>query len=186
MTKEQKANRYTQRWDILTFIDGFRKHFVTMTFMSPKECKEFAWTDDAFEIKERPIVRMFTEGWCYYFARILEDAYPGGTICLYKRHGHIVYLYKNKFYDITGEITNPRAKFIPIAYFGDLINDFKQCYLGDSATRAEILRCVNHAKQDGNVLTVKNTAVKPISTDGTIYRMVSIAAEKIRTETKYV
>lgn len=171
MTKEQKANRYTGKYqfDILTFIDGFRKHYVTKTFKSPQECREFAWTDKSFEERQSPIVKMFTEGWCYYFARILEDAYPGGTLCLLKGHGHIVYLYKNKYYDITGEITTPRAKFIPIIYFGKLIGDFKQCYAGGGATRAEVLECIKHAKKDGNVLTMKNTNIKPISVDGAVY-----------------
>lgn len=171
MTKEQKTKRYTSesQFDILTFIDGFRKHYVTKTFKSPQECRDFAWTDKSFEERQSPIVKMFTEGWCYYFARILEDAYPGGTLCLLKGRGHIVYLYKNKYYDITGEITTPRAKFIPIIYFGELIGDFKQCYIGGGATRAEVLECIKHAEKDGNVLTMKDTKVKPISADGTAY-----------------
>ena len=99
MTKEQKAKRYTDecRFDILTFIDGFRKHYVTKTFKSPQECRDFAWLDKSFEERQSPIVKLFTEGWCYYFARILEDAYPGGALCLLKGRGHIVYLYENKY-----------------------------------------------------------------------------------------
>jgi len=168
MTKDQKANRYTpgRRFDILTFIDGFKKHYVTKTFKSPQECRDFDWTDKSFEERQSPIVKLFTEGWCYYFARILQDAYPGGNLCLLKGYGHIVYLYENKFYDITGELTNPRNKYIPIEYFGELIYDFKKCYTGGGATRAEVLKCVECAKKDGNILTLKDTLVKPMVSVG--------------------
>ena len=181
MTKEQKAKRYTleSQFDISTFIDGFRKHYVTKTFRTPQECRDFAWTDKSFEERQSPIVKMFTEGWCYYFARILEDAYPGGTLCLLKGHGHIVYLYENKFYDITGELTNPRNKYIPIKYFGILICDFKQCYTGGGATRAEVLKCVERAKKDGNILTLKDTLVKPMNSVGVIADMT----EEVTTDT---
>ena len=96
-----------------------------------------------------------------------------------KGHGHIVYLYENKFYDITGELTNPRNKYIPIKYFGILICDFKQCYTGGGATRAEVLKCVERAKKDGNILTLKDTLVKPMNSVGVIANMI----EKVTTDT---
>lgn len=163
MTKSQKQNRYVEQMSIESFINGFKMHFVTKTFDSPADCRKYAWTEDAKIEKCKPLVRLFTEGWCYYFANILKDAYPGGTVCLVYRHGHIAYLYHGKFYDITGEITNHRNKYIPIEYFGDLINDFKQTYLGDGATSSEIKRCVIKAKIDNNMLSMTNNTVHKIT-----------------------
>lgn len=46
---------------------------------------------------------LFTNGYCYYFAKILEEAYPGGVICKPWPIGHFIYKYDNKYYDIDGE-----------------------------------------------------------------------------------
>ena len=39
------------------------------------------------------IRHLFEAGYCYYFAKMLEDAFPGGTICVCYPFGHIVYVY---------------------------------------------------------------------------------------------
>ena len=115
--------------------------------------------------KTKPIVRLFTEGFCYYFAIILKEAYPGGTVCLLKGHGHIVYLYQGKFYDITGELTNRRNKYIPVEYFGEFINDFKQNYIGGGITKAELMKCVKQAECDDNILSMTHNVIHCITKD---------------------
>lgn len=162
MTKEQKENRYTSTMSIESFINGFKMSFVTKTFNSAKECRQYAWTEEAKEEKTKPIVRLFTEGFCYYFAIILKEAYPGGTVCLLKGHGHIVYLYQGKFYDITGELTNRRN---PVEYFGEFINDFKQNYIGGGITKAELMKCVKQAECDDNILSMTHNVIHCITKD---------------------
>ena len=103
------------------------------------------------------IINHYTQGMCYWFAKILEDAYPGGTILVVMHRGHIVYEYCGRFYDIRGEFIDKRAKMVPISYFGDFIDDFKHCYKGGEATRKDIMDAYKKAKADGMVYTYKHT-----------------------------
>lgn len=72
--------------DILDFIENFRTK------------------SGEFDKKTEGSVRhLFTDGYCYYFAKILEEAYPGGIICKPWPIGHFIYEYHDKYYDIDGE-----------------------------------------------------------------------------------
>ena len=46
---------------------------------------------------------MFTNGKCFWFAKILEDAFPGGTIYYDAVIGHFYYQYNDLFWDICGK-----------------------------------------------------------------------------------
>lgn len=48
----------------------------------------------------------FLHGFCYYFAVILKNRFPTGTILYDKEAAHFVFSYENKLYDITGNVTN--------------------------------------------------------------------------------
>lgn len=52
---------------------------------------------------EESIRSMYCDGFCYYFAKILAEAYPGGYICKPWPIGHFVYQYNDKYWDIEGE-----------------------------------------------------------------------------------
>lgn len=52
---------------------------------------------------EGNVCHLFTDGYCYYFSKILEEAYPGGVICKPWPIGHFIYRYYDKYYDIDGE-----------------------------------------------------------------------------------
>lgn len=54
--------------------------------------------EDASEI----IRKLFHDGYCYYFALMLRDAFPGGFMSWTKPFGHIVYVYDDVPYDIEG------------------------------------------------------------------------------------
>lgn len=71
------------------------------------------------------IYSLFRAGYCYYFAKMLEDAFPGGTICWAAPFGHIVYLYKEIPYDISGVYSGEAEEFIPISMLGDALYDFR-------------------------------------------------------------
>lgn len=45
-------------------------------------------------------------GNCYYFALILNNRFPGGTIYYDVIYGHFIYQYKGKYYDWSGEINS--------------------------------------------------------------------------------
>lgn len=164
MTKEQKEKRYTELISIESFIHIFKLKFVESSWKSVEEVRDYSWTDEELYEKSKPLVKLFTEGFCYYFALMLKGAYPGGHICLIKGHGHIVYLYQGKFYDINGERTNRREKYIPIEYFGELIGDFKHNLVYSfGATKNEIKTCLEYAKADNNILTKTHNIVHCIT-----------------------
>ena len=54
--------------------------------------------------KDNTIIKTFTEGYCYYFAIILQERF-GGQILYDPIAGHFITFINNKYYDITGDIT---------------------------------------------------------------------------------
>lgn len=74
------------------------------------------------------IRNLFSDGYCYYFAKILQDAFPGGQICIAYPYGHIVYIYDGVPYDIDGISSAEFEEYIPIDQLGDAINDFRHIY----------------------------------------------------------
>lgn len=53
----------------------------------------------------------WSSGNCYYFAIILKDRFPEGTIYYDVINGHFVFEYLNKYYDWAGEI-NPDGHLV--------------------------------------------------------------------------
>lgn len=76
--------------EILEFIENFR-------------CGLGQFTDEESGITQR----LFENGFCYYFAKILQDAFPGGELCIPWPIGHFVYKYNDEYWDISGEY-NPK------------------------------------------------------------------------------
>lgn len=52
------------------------------------------------------ITEIFTQGNCGNFAVILASAYPGSTIHEVINGGHVVVRYKQRLYDIRGDVTD--------------------------------------------------------------------------------
>lgn len=66
--------------------------------------KKFRTKSGEFDkVTEGKVCYLFTNDYCYYFAKILEEAYPGGTICQPWPIDHFIYKYHDKYYDIDGE-----------------------------------------------------------------------------------
>lgn len=101
----------------------------------------------------RPIIRFYTEGMCYWFAKMLNDAYPGGIMCVKSGCGHIVYYYEGKIYDIEG-IHLEKAKYFQVEYFGDKIDDFKHNYIGGCATIKDIREGKKKAKDNNDIIKI--------------------------------
>lgn len=124
---------------ILEFIAGVRFH-----------CSPACTVDESVEA----IRYLFEAGYCYYFARMLEDAFPGGDVCLMYPFGHITYVYDGIIYDISGVSDNEYDALIPIKYLGDTINVFRH---NGSATISdqECRQIADECMKCGNVIKAK-------------------------------
>lgn len=74
------------------------------------------------------IDHLFSNGYCYYFAQILNTAFQGGTICWSVDRGHIVWLdgtdlQNDIAYDITG-VYEDYEELRPVSYLGTTLVDF--------------------------------------------------------------
>ena len=68
----------------------------------------------------------FMNGYCYYFAIMLKDAFNRGDICWCAPYGHFVWMDTDDVpYDICGVNHDDCDYYIPISYIGDGVNDFK-------------------------------------------------------------
>lgn len=73
------------------------------------------------------IYPLFASGYCYYFAKILEEAfkeYKKGKLCLCCPYGHIIWMYNNMPYDISGVSDAESNLYIPLDYLSeqDILN----------------------------------------------------------------
>lgn len=74
------------------------------------------------------IDHLFSNGYCYYFAQILNTAFQGGTICWSVDRGHIVWLdgtdlQNDIAYDIT-DVYEDYEELHPVSYLGTTLVDF--------------------------------------------------------------
>ena len=74
------------------------------------------------------IDHLFSNGYCYYFAQILNTAFQGGTICWSVDRGHIVWLdgtdlQNDIAYDIT-DVYEDYEELRPVSYLGTTLVDF--------------------------------------------------------------
>lgn len=83
-------------------------------------CSHATDIDDVAHVR-----KIFIDGYCYYFAVILQNAFPGGTIVWCAPYGHIAYEYKDVVYDIEGVNVSDVEDYIPIKYIGERIGEFK-------------------------------------------------------------
>ena len=61
----------------------------------------------------------WTTGNCFYFAKILESRFPGGSIYYDVIDGHFIYCYKSNFYDYNGIVEMNGRKLIAWNRFKD-------------------------------------------------------------------
>lgn len=74
------------------------------------------------------VYNLFAAGYCYYFAKILQEAFNRGEICWHRNHGHIVWRDTDGIaYDIGGVFEDyNEADLLPAEEsLGDMIVDFK-------------------------------------------------------------
>lgn len=87
---------------------------------------------------DQDVHNRFVNSYCYYFAKMLEIAFPAGTVCWAVPFGHLVYVFDKIPYDITGVYDGEADEFIPEKYLGNAINDFKHNNTDVAATAADL------------------------------------------------
>lgn len=97
----------------------------------------FSVRDVEYIQSSETIGSMFENGYCYYFAKILEDAFPGGNICLCYPYGHIVYVYEEVAYDIGGVSDAEAEYYVPLSVLGRVTQIFKHVP-GPAVTMTEL------------------------------------------------
>lgn len=60
------------------------------------------------------VQNIFRNGYCYYFALMLKDAFKKGEMCLASPFGHIVYVQDGIPYDIDGVYDGEAIEFVPV------------------------------------------------------------------------
>lgn len=67
---------------------------------------------------------LFEAGYCFYFAKMLERAFPGGKVCVCHPFGHVVYVYEGVAYDINGVSDAEYQMYVPEEEYEDCMLDF--------------------------------------------------------------
>lgn len=97
----------------------------------------FAVRDVEYVQSSETICSIFEKGYCYYFAKILEEAFPGGTICLCYPYGHIVYVHGEVAYDIGGVSDAEAEYYVPISILGR-VTQISKHIPGSAVTMTEL------------------------------------------------
>lgn len=71
----------------------------------------------------------FKTNYSFYFAKVLEAAFPGGTVCLQYPYKRIVYVHNGEIYDFNGwqdrsDIDYEGTDVIPVWFISSILNDF--------------------------------------------------------------
>lgn len=93
---------------------------------------------------------LFTKGYCYYFANMLQTAFNRGTICYAYPYDHIVWYDNGVAYDITG-IYDKYLHLIDINEAPDILTDYKhlrnqQSTLSEQEAETELLKLVDQTR----------------------------------------
>jgi len=95
--------------DVLTFISDFLHH-----------------TGGDRDRVQEDLRQLFHAGYCFYFANMLQLAFGRGEVVWCAPFGHIAWQDDDgQVYDVEGVSCSEADYFIPIAYLGDAVKDFK-------------------------------------------------------------
>lgn len=85
---------------------------------------------------------------------MLEDAFPGGDVCLMYPFGHITYVYDGIIYDIGGVSDAEYESLIPIKYLDNTISVFKHNGSSD-VSREDGRRIADECIKQGKIIAGK-------------------------------
>lgn len=111
---------------------------------------------DDFRGDSEDIRSKFRNGYCYYFAKMLQFTYGRGTVCLTAPFGHFVWVdgdtENDNAYDIEGLYRmkdHDTFYLIPEEYLGVFINDFMPNKKGHvAATKSDIIDLIKRYCND--------------------------------------
>lgn len=77
------------------------------------------------ETNSEAIRNQFRNGYCYYYAHMLQRAFNRGTVCIAAPIGHFVWMDDNHIpYDVEGVNESDCDEYIPENFLGDMVQDF--------------------------------------------------------------
>jgi hypothetical protein len=124
-------------WKILTFISDVVFH--------------------SGEAGYETIRQLFAAGYCYYFALMLESAFPGGVVCLCWPYGHVVWVKDGLVYDVDGLSSAEYDLLIPVSELGEALDDFRHVEgLGFCATAEDVQEIGERCKREGKFVVALN------------------------------
>lgn len=108
------------------------------------------------------LASVFSQGFCYYFAIILKEAFGCGDICITSDCNHVVWVYKNIAYDIGGVYSRyPRSanignffngNLIPISMVPHYMDSYKHVVPGTTqkgmSEMNSVLKIINNIKEE--------------------------------------
>lgn len=108
------------------------------------------------------LASVFSQGFCYYFAIILKEAFGCGDICITSDCNHVVWVYKNIAYDIGGVYNRyPRSanignffngNLIPISMVPHYMDSYKHVLLGTTqkgmSEMNSVLKIIDNIKEE--------------------------------------
>lgn len=108
------------------------------------------------------VASVFSQGFCYYFAIILKEAFGCGDICITSDCNHVVWVYKNIAYDIGGVHSRyPRSanignffngNLIPISMVPHYMDSYKHVVPGTTqkgmSEMNSVLKIINNIKEE--------------------------------------
>lgn len=126
--------------DIEKFIERFRGDNLDLQEDEKNKIVEYA-------------INKYTNGYCYFFAKMLQAAFQRGEVVILAPHSHLVWRDTDgKLYDITGEVSERDYEDfecqIEEGYLGDALKDFlcRENYYNNT-TWDEIVQLINEAKK---------------------------------------
>ncbi len=124
--------------DCQSFVDAWQVYYPTADTQVLQFIYNFLMHSG--EENSETIRNQFRNGYCYYFAHMLQRAFNRGTVCVTAPIGHFVWMDENQVpYDIEGVNESDCDCYIPESFLGDMVNDFLHVPgVGYGTTKKEI------------------------------------------------
>lgn len=92
------------------------------------------------------VCNLFGTDYYYYFAKILQAAYPGGQVCFALPKKHFVYKYAEQTWDIEGRYTDGAKLINETKIPNDVLRAFKRLNSSPNAYNKDIDAWIEQAK----------------------------------------
>ena len=125
-----------------------KQKFINQNLALNGEPQIIKFIADFVYFDDQDVHNRFKNGYCYYFAKMLQTAFPGGYIAWAVPFGHLVYMYNQVPYDIEGVYPGEATEFIPEEFLGDAINDFTHNGHDFNANQAQLDKIIDHYHQE--------------------------------------